>query len=116
MAVYQDEEERKRSEPQPGASPTIAPAQQATAKAPQNAMVEDDPFGFRTTQTMATTTAAPQQRTATANTQAPAPGSTQGYLESGLNQWLQQPSRYDSDLVRQGTQVIEQSLQKLRQQ
>lgn len=52
----------------------------------------------------------------TAQAGAPAGGSTQGYLEGGLNDWLNNPSRYGSDVVKQGASVIEQSLAKLRKQ
>lgn len=122
MTTMFKEEEEKAPELQQGSSPTVAPTQQAAAS---------DGFGFAGGQSKAPTAqAAPAGGTQTTGGYAnpstfgfgapaatgPAQGSTQGYMESGLNQWLQTPTRYDSSVVQSGANVIEQSLAKLRAQ
>lgn len=118
LAYDEYEKDKKPPEPQPGSSPTIAPTQGDMAVPGGKTLTEG--FGFAP---QATTTSAPQPAPAAQNfgfgataTQAPVPGSTQGYLEGGLNTWLQTPSRYDSDVVQQGASVIEASLNKMRKQ
>lgn len=86
-------------EKKPLPPPTKAPSQ-PVPKAPQPAPAAGQQQGPRTTQ-------APPSRPQT---------QTQGRLDQMWNQFSQSPmSRYDADLVKQGTKVIEDALGRMRQ-